>query len=297
MPVASMTGFARAETRHADESFVFELRAVNGKGLELRLRLPPGFESLEPEIRRLAASRLTRGNVQIALSAGKTESRTRFSVNEAVLAEVLALSDRLVAAGHAVTPTADGLLSLRGVIENGEAGMAEAAPGPERIEAAQAGFAEALEALVAARRAEGAAIADVLRARLDEMAILVERAERDPARQPNAIRERLDAQLALLLQGKGGQIDEARLLGEVALLATRADIREELDRLRAHLDAARALLNEGGAIGRRLDFLSQEFNREANTLCSKSNATSLTAIGLELKVVVDQFREQVQNIE
>ncbi|KAB0680666.1 YicC/YloC family endoribonuclease [Aureimonas leprariae] len=296
MPVASMTGFARIEEQTPSGSFAWELRSVNGKGLELRLRLPPGFEALEPEIRRLASARLARGNVQVALTVAKPDERLRFTINETMLAEVLALSGKLVANGDAATPTADGLLAIRGIIEPAEAGTVEEVRSEARNEAALAAFSRALDALATARQEEGAAIARVLRERLATIADLTAQAEADPARRPAAIFERLRAQVAHLL-GTDAALDEGRLHAEAALLATRADVSEELDRLRAHVEAAAKLIDGGGPVGRRLDFLSQEFNRESNTLCSKSNATSLTAIGLELKVIVDQFREQVQNIE
>jgi len=183
---------------------------------------------------------------------------------------------------------------LKGVLDAtpDEAPEAEA----ELASAALETLDNALQELATARAAEGAEIAGVLLRRLDEMGALAAAAEADPARTPDAIRAHLRSQVEVLLAATA-TVDEGRLAQEAALLATRADIREELDRLNAHIAAARALLSEGGAIGRRLDFLSQEFNRESNTLCAKSNAASLTAIGLQLKVVVDQFKEQVQNIE
>ncbi|WP_102957909.1 YicC/YloC family endoribonuclease [Mangrovicella endophytica] len=293
MPVQSMTGFARAE---GAGGLAFELRSVNGKGLDLRLRLPQGFEIIEPELRKLASARLSRGNLQIALQQRTGEDATAFVINQAFLREVLAVTASLVADGHATLPSADGILSIRGVVETGEATR----PTPEEDAARRAEalrlFGQALDALTADRRREGEALERVLRQRLDEIESLVGRAEADPARSPETIRERLAGQVREL-RAADERLDEARLHQEVSLLATRADIREELDRLRAHVEAARALLSEGGPIGRRLDFLSQELNRESNTICSKSNATSLTAIGLDLKVVVDQFREQVQNLE
>ena len=295
MPVASMTGFARFEGVIDDTDFVWELRSVNGKGLELRLRLPQGFEAIENEVRKLAGAKLTRGNVQISLSLRKTDDAPVFTVNEAMLAQVLVLTERLIAGGHAVTPTADGLLAIKGIID-----VAETVVDPERdVERRSAildGFSQVLDQLVSAREAEGALLRSLLDGRLDEMLLLVAAAEKDPARTTEAIRKRLADQIQLLM-GTGAGLDEARLHQEVAVIAAKADIREELDRLGAHVEAARALLAAGGPVGRRLDFLSQEINRESNTVCSKSNATSLTAIGLELKVLVDQFREQVQNIE
>ncbi|KQT50799.1 hypothetical protein ASG43_05915 [Aureimonas sp. Leaf454] len=296
MPVASMTGFARIEGEADGTAFVWEIRSVNGKGLDLRLRLPPGYEAAETELRKLAGARLSRGNLQVSLSIRRSETLPSFAVNEVMLADVLALSDRLIAAGHAVTPTADGILALKGIIEP----VQEAALSPDaeasRRTIALAAFPQALDALEASRWTEGAALRTVLGDRLAEIGALANRAEHEPSRRPDAIRASLATQLAELMDA-APRLDEARLHQEVALLATKVDIREELDRLRTHVAAAEKLLVDGGPIGRRLDFLSQEFNRESNTICSKSNSADLTAIGLDLKVVVDQFREQVQNIE
>ena len=295
MPVASMTGFARTEGEVDATAFVWEMRSVNGKGLELRLRLPQGFEAIEAELRKRAGARLSRGNVQISLSLRKTDDAPVFSVNEAMLAQVLLLTKRLIAGGHAVTPTADGLLAIKGIIEVAESVVDPVADAARRATILD-GFDAALDRLVETREEEGALLRGLLDQRLDEMLLLVAAAERDPARSVEAIRLRLAEQVALLI-GTGAKLDEPRLHQEVAVIAAKADIREELDRLAAHIEAARALLAAGGPVGRRLDFLSQEFNRESNTVCSKSTATSLTTIGLELKVTVDQFREQVQNIE
>lgn len=295
MPVASMTGFARFEGETGDVGYIWELRSVNGKGLEIRLRLPQGFEMLEPEIRRMAGTRLSRGNVQVSLQIRRSDDAPVFVVNQHMLAQVLRLCRDLVEQGSAALPTADGLLAIKGIVEPAENGASSKLVEETQRDILQ-GFAIAVGRLVLAREEEGAALKAVLSARLEEIAILTERAEEDPARTPEAIRRRLSAQVQELLHGSE-RLDVQRLHQEAALLAAKADIREEIDRLRAHLGAARALLEEGGPIGRRLDFLSQEFNRESNTICSKSTATSLTAIGLELKVVVDQFKEQVQNIE
>ncbi len=299
MPVQSMTGFARSEAA-APAGFAWEIRSVNGKGLDLRFRLPPGFEMLEPELRRAAGGRLARGNIQAALQLTGGGSAGGYVINETMLRLVAEAARRLAAAGEATAPRADGLLALRGVIEPADAangaGPARGAEEPELRSAVVAGFEEALEELVAGRTAEGAALVPHLAARLDEIEALVARAEAEPSRRPEAIRQQLASQVAELIGAQAG-LDPARLHAEAALLATRADIREEIDRLRAHVAAARALLDKGGPVGRRLDFLAQEFNREANTICSKSNAAALTEIGLDLKTVIDQFREQVQNVE
>ncbi|ALN73648.1 YicC/YloC family endoribonuclease [Aureimonas sp. AU20] len=295
MPVSSMTGFARFEGQADDAAFVWELRSVNGKGLETRLRLPQGFESLEAEARKRLGARLSRGNLQVSLTLDRPENLSNFSINQAFLNELLRLSDELVQAGRAAPPRADGLLALRGVIEvSDEAHTADWFT--QRAPAILDGLDAAIDALVAARQSEGAALRAILEARVDEIETLAQAASDDPARSLTAIQARLRRQVTDLLGTETG-LDPARLHQEAAVIAAKADIQEELDRLNAHIVAARALLGEGGAVGRRLDFLSQEFNRESNTICSKSHAASLTAIGLQLKVVVDQFREQVQNLE
>ncbi|SDO03469.1 YicC/YloC family endoribonuclease [Aureimonas jatrophae] len=296
MSLRSMTGFARVERDGAPSGFVWELRSVNGKGLEIRLRLPPGFEELEADIRRLAAGALGRGNVQVSLAHRRDPGVEvpGFRVNEALLTDLLRLSDALVSEGRAAPPSADGLLALRGVIEVADAEPAAALS--EQRDEILAAFQEALVALRRSRETEGRSLLAVLNVRLDRIEELTNQAEAHPARSIEAIRARLADQVALL-RGAADGLDEARLHQEAALIATRADIREELDRLTAHVAAARELLSLDEPVGRRLDFLSQEFNREANTLCAKSNATALTAIGLDLKLSVDQFREQVQNIE
>jgi uncharacterized protein (TIGR00255 family) len=290
-----MTGFARAEGSSEACRWTWELRSVNGKALDIRLRLPPGFEHVEGPAREKLGSALSRGNVQASLATQDQPRAARIRINEAVLAEVVAAMQRLGETIPLQPPTVDGLLAIRGVVETAEITETD----EERLALAAAILADldvALAALVAARRGEGKAIGVVLGARLDEIGVLVAAAEASPARTPEAIRARLAEQVAALLDASQ-RLDEDRLHQEAALLATRADIREELDRLTAHIAAARALLREAGPVGRRLDFLAQEFKREVNTLCAKANDRSLTAIGLDLKAVVDQFREQIQNVE
>lgn len=294
MALESMTGFARAD---GGSSFrwTWELRSVNGKGLDIRIRLAPGFERLEPAIRERIAGRLSRGNVQALLSVDGRAGGQRVTIDEAVLAQII---DAMKQVGERITvqpPTLDGVLSIRGVVNIEDAGADESARAAIDGEIL-AGLDAAIDALSVTRRAEGAAIGSLLATRLDEIASLTRRAEASPARQAETIRARLAEQIATLLDAAPA-LDPDRLHQEAVILATRADIREEIDRLDAHVAAARELLEKGGAVGRRLDFLAQEFNREVNTLCSKSNDRSITAIGLEMKAVVDQLREQIQNLE
>ena len=295
MPVSSMTGFARFEGQVEGAGFVWELRSVNGKGLELRIRLPQGFESIEVEVRRRLGASLSRGNLQVSLTLDRPEGLSNFAINHAFLDELLRLSDEIVRSERAAPPRADGLLGLRGVIEVSDESHSSdwfAARAPAVLQ----GLDGAIAALVAARQSEGLALKAILDGRVDEIEALAKAATDDPSRSLAAIQARLQRQVSELL-GLDAGLDAARLHQEAAMIAAKADIQEELDRLTAHVAAARTLLREGGPVGRRLDFLSQEFNRESNTICSKSHTASLTAIGLQLKTVVDQFREQVQNLE
>jgi uncharacterized protein (TIGR00255 family) len=293
--LASMTGYARATGTVPGARFTCEMRSVNGRGLDIRTRLPAGFDALEPDLRQLAGKVLSRGSLTFTLSVERDGAGGEVFVNPQALATVLAAIDGLAQKIDAERPSLDGILALRGVLE-----QREAPASPENEEALTgailAAAARGLDDLAANRRQEGGRIAVVLEERLNEIAALVARAETHPARGREAIQARLREQLDAL-SGQLSEIGEDRLAQEALLLATKADIREELDRLTAHLAAARALIAGGGPVGRKLDFLAQEFNREANTLCSKSNAVELTAIGLDLKAAIDQLREQVQNIE
>ncbi len=296
MAVQSMTGFARAGAEHDGMSIAWEIRSVNGKGLEVRLRLPPGFERLEQPAKQSAQKRFVRGNIQATLSIGRSGAAARPVVNEVFLEAAASLARHLQERYGCRPATADGLLGLRGVLEVPD--LVEDEETRPIVDAAILdAFAAGLADLQQARQAEGAALAEILLGHLSTIEALMRKAEADPSREPAAIRARIATQVGLLMDAAGSSLDESRLHMEAALLATKADIREELDRLEAHIASARDMIASGGPIGRRLDFLSQEFNRESNTLCSKSNATAVTAIGLELKAVVDQFREQVQNLE
>ncbi|PWW02267.1 uncharacterized protein (TIGR00255 family) [Hoeflea marina] len=295
MAIQSMTGFARAEESVAGCRFAWELRSVNGKALDLRFRLPQGYEHLEPVLRASAGNVLKRGNVQLSLSVSDIGQTIEAVVNEPALEAVIALIDRLGARIDARRPSLDGILAMKGIVELREPQLSDADRAARDGHVIE-GFTIAVAALVAMREREGEELVRVLSGQVDAIAALTAAAERDPARSPDAIRARLAEQVAALMDASSS-LDRDRLHMEAALLATRADLREEIDRLKAHVEAARALLAGDGPVGRRLDFLAQEFNRETNTICSKSNAASITAIGLDLKVVIDQFREQVQNLE
>lgn len=295
MPLCSMTGFARAEGAGHSVRWTWEIRSVNGRGLDIRLRLPPGHEHIELPARERIAARLARGNVQATLAVQQETASAPFRINEDMLAKVVAAMERLNTTIDVQPPTLDGILSLRGVVETVDFGQDEEtreALATEMLSSLEA----AIEDLATMRVGEGRAINTVLADRLDEISRLVHAAESSTARTPEAIRARLAEQIATLLDASPA-LDPDRLHQEAVLLATKADIREELDRLDAHISAARELLSGDGPVGRRLDFLAQEFNREVNTICSKSNDRALTAIGLDLKAVVDQLREQIQNLE
>ncbi len=295
MGLQSMTGFARATGDFQGAALTWELRSVNGKGLEVRLRLPPGHERLEQSARQAVQRRFSRGNIQATLMVSTGGKLVQPVVNEEFLLDLTELARRLEQQFGCTPASADGLLALKGVLEVPESVFDE-----EQRVLLDAELLRVLDAALASleqsRRSEGDALGSLLSGHVDTIEALVRRAAGDPAREPAVIRARLAEQVKLLMDAAPA-LDEARLHQEAAFLATKADIREEIDRLSTHVASARALLSEGGPIGRKLDFLAQEFNRESNTLCSKSNAGSVTAIGLELKAVVDQFREQVQNLE
>jgi uncharacterized protein (TIGR00255 family) len=294
MTIASMTGFARQSGASAPFRWIWEVKTVNSKGLDLRLRLPPGFDALDVSARGAIAKVVARGACHANLSVVRESLAAAPRINRDLLAQLIEVAASMSRPENVGPATLDGLLAVRGVIETGEGDEDEAALGQ-----AQTAMLRSLEAaladLCAMRVLEGAALEKVFGARLDAIDRLTRAADASPARKPEAVKEKLRAALAQL--SELGRFDESRLHQEAILLAAKADIREELDRLYAHVAAARKLLADGGAIGRKLDFLSQEFGRETNTLCAKSNDSALTAIGLELKVEVEQLREQAQTIE
>jgi uncharacterized protein (TIGR00255 family) len=295
MSIASMTGFARETGVTGSYQWAWELKTVNGRGLEVRVRTPSGLDAIGEEARGQILKALTRGQGQLNLSLSKASAAPKLRVNQDVLQSLLSAISDLTLPNNVKPASLDGLLSVRGVVELDD-DAADPSQDEGLVAALRGGIVMLIKSLKAARLKEGQALAGVLGQQLDLISRLVDEAEAAPARQPDAIRIRLEAQIAELLDGKAN-LDPARLHQEAVLIAARADIREELDRLRAHVDAARSLLQEGGSVGRRLDFLAQEFGREANTLCAKANDVSLSRIGLELKAVIEQFREQVQNVE
>lgn len=298
MTLASMTGFADLSGTRGELSWIWEARSVNGRGLDLRARLPEGFEFLDAPLRAALGKALSRGVVSIALRVTRGGSGGPARVSEEALIRAIeaveAAGDAASRHGLLLAPmTAADLLSVRGVLEATEGSPAE---DPELAEALRSSVEELAARLAAARRAEGAEIARVIGERVARVAELVDQARAAAeARAPRAaalLKARLEAVL-----GQTAQVDEGRLAQELALIAVKSDVTEELDRLDAHVAAARRLLAGDEPVGRRLDFLTQEFNREANTLCAKAGAADLTAIGLEMKVAIDQLREQVQNVE
>ena len=295
MALSSMTGFARGQGVSGNYAWAWEIKSVNSKGLDLKLRLPPGWEAIEPAVRARASESLSRGSVFANLAVSREGTAPVARINEPALEAVLAAIKNLSGKVDGIAPSLDGILALKGVMEVSEAEESEDERSVAEA-AAVAGFGEALKGLADMRRTEGQALGRILSARLSEIGSLAARAEATPGRKPEAIKARLAEQVAALLE-TSQRFDADRLHQEAILLATKIDIREELDRLVAHVAQASKLIADGGPVGRKLDFLSQELNRESNTLCSKANDLELTNIGLELKAVVEQFREQVQNLE
>jgi uncharacterized protein (TIGR00255 family) len=295
MVLSSMTGFARSHGASGPYSFEWELKSVNAKGFDLRLRLPPGWDELEAFARKRASEVLSRGTIYANLNLKRTDASSSVRINEEVLAAVVKIAGSLAGKLDAVAPSIDGLLAIKGVLEVVEP---ESDEQQEKLAKGMAAavFDSALADLLEMRRREGVAIGQILSQRMDELDRLARRAEAAPGRKPDAIRARLAEQIAALLDASD-RFDADRLNQEAILIATKADIREELDRIASHIAQARELIGKGGPIGRRLDFLAQEFHREVNTCCSKSNDIELTNTGLEMKNIVEQFREQVQNLE
>jgi uncharacterized protein (TIGR00255 family) len=295
MALSSMTGFARSHGASGPYTFEWELKSVNAKGFDLRLRLPPGWDELEALAKKRAGELLSRGTVYANLNVKRANAGSVIRINEDVLASIVTVAGQLAGRIDAVAPSIDGLLSIKGVIEVVEPESNEAEDKAAKA-AAAAAFEQALAELVQMRQREGETLGQILIQRTNEIEGLAKKAEAAPGRKPEAIKVRLAEQIATLLEASD-RFDSDRLNQEALLIAAKADIREELDRIASHISQAREMIGKGGPVGRRLDFLAQEFNREVNTCCSKSNDLELTNTGLEMKNVVEQFREQVQNLE
>jgi uncharacterized protein (TIGR00255 family) len=293
MAIESMTGFARVAGTTGIHAWAWEIRSVNGRGLDVRVRVPPGFEILAEAARKRLTGAFSRGTLHVNLSISSDARPPRPRINEAALAALLEAVARLPASDSIRPPSYDGLLGIRGIVELAD----ESDDTLAAIEApVLAGLEAVVLALKEARASEGRALETLVTGHLETITGLTSEAELHPARGVDAIRERIAAQVKTLLEASQ-TLDPQRLHQEAALLAVRADIREEIDRLHAHVAALRVLLGQGGPIGRKLDFLSQEFGREASTLCAKAGDAGLSRIGLDLRTVVDQMREQVQNVE
>ncbi len=289
-----MTGFARVEGGDQDFSWTWELRSVNGKGLDIRFRIPSGFEAAEIPARKLTQKHLKRGNVQIGLQVQRLSDKRALRVDENLLEELISISENLRSRVGGDLPGVADLLGVRGVVELEE--YDDLSISDETISSVLNTLGAGLDDLRRARGNEGAGISKVLLEQVDAIEALLGTIEADPSRTPEKIQENLKILVRKLLSDNA-ELDSQRLHQEAVLLATKADITEEADRLSVHVEAARKLIREGGAVGRKLDFLAQEFNRECNTICSKSNSAAVTAAGLDMKLIIDQFREQLQNME
>ena len=294
MPVSSMTGFARKEGRSGPFEWAWEMRSVNGRGLDVRPRLPSGMEEVEAYIRTETPKHFARGNIQISLQFDQ-RAQQELRVNQDLLTQVLKQLADLRGTPGTADATLDGVLALRGVLEMQDPEI-ELTEIEARDQELRSTFDATLSALDLARREEGQRIDEALRDHLKIIETLVAKAESIAAKRPETMRDRLRTQVDELLADRGDIPDE-RLAQELALLLVKADVSEEIQRLKAHIQSAGDSLASGESVGRRLDFLCQEFNREANTLCSKAGDLALTAVGLDLKVEVDRLREQVQNVE
>lgn len=295
MALQSMTGFARHEASYENAFWVWEIRSVNGKGLDVRMRIPPGFEALEIAAKKLFSAKFSRGNMQVSLTLDNSKSQVMPKLNEAMADALLEVAKKVQVKTGGEMPSVADLMSMRGVLELGETDLDDAGR-----EARQNAMLDSLTAAAASlsqmREAEGKAVANVLREQLSTISKLRAQIDEDQSRTPEAILSHMQEQVAALLKDEE-KLDPQRLHQEAVMLATKADLQEEIDRLSVHIKSAAELLDGKGPIGRKMDFLAQEFHRECNTICSKSNSATVTALGLDMKLVIDQFREQIQNME
>jgi len=295
MTLSSMTGFARTQGTWENYHWVWEIRSVNGKNLDVRCRIPPGLDAMDQKIRGLMKKNFARGSVNVHLQMTRESGESQVIINEDVLGKLVSLSKQVAAQHDLPVPAVDNLLSIRDVVEIRDDEEDDDFIA-KRDKALEASLLEAVEAMKTARAEEGAATHTMLTAILDEIKGYVLQAEKVAEEQPELLKNRFLEKVNRLLDDQKG-LDQDRLHQEVVILATKADVKEETDRLKAHIEAARKLLSTNGPVGRKLDFLMQEFNREANTLCSKSSDIALTDMGLSLKTAIDQLKEQIQNIE
>lgn len=295
MALQSMTGFARTAGQDERVSWTWEARSVNGRSLDVRVRVPSGFNGVELAVRAAAAKRFHRGNVSLSLTIDRSGAPPTYRLNRSLLDQVFALREELAGRISAEPPSLEGLLAVRGMLEAADVEEDEAVVGAREAAISESGI-EALAGLAAARGEEGARLGTLIGSHIETITKLTDDASAADAAQPEAHRERLRKLVAELLDAEAS-LPEERLAHEAALLVGKSDVREELDRLKAHIAAAHDLIAEGAAVGRRFDFLCQEFNRESNTLCSKSSDVALTQIGLALKAAIEQLREQIQNVE
>ncbi|MBL4758166.1 MAG: YicC family protein [Rhizobiales bacterium] len=295
MPAKSMTGFARHEGALGSDQWYWELRSVNGRGLDIRMRLAPGHDQLEPFVREAVRGKFSRGSIQISLNVKSVRTESQIQINEQALSNLLESSKKVADKFGLEAPGLEALLNVRGVVETIDPEESEDELNA-RIDALKLGFSQALDDLASAREEEGDRLVTIIAGQLQRISELTSEAAAAPSRSPENIRARILQQIERVTD-VASEMDPDRLHQEAVIIAAKADIQEEIDRLKAHVEAGRDLLSSNGPAGRKLDFLTQEFNRESNTLCSKSNHVDLTSIGLELKVVIDQMREQVQNIE
>lgn len=295
MTLSSMTGFGRAEGHYKHYSWVWEIRSVNGKGLDVRMRIPPGLDAFDQYIKTAIKKEIARGSINVSLQLTKDDNDTEVIVNEAALDKLIGVAKKASKNHDLPMPSLDSLLSIRDVV-----GIISAEDDEEQIKARnenlKSSFVDAVAALRSSREEEGLATRKMLADVIDQVENLLNQAEEIANNQPGLLKEKFEEKVSTLFDNKQG-VDKDRLAQEIVLLATKADTKEETDRLRAHIASARLMLDAEGPIGRKMDFLTQEFNREANTLCSKSSDIALTNIGLSLKTAIDQIREQVQNVE
>lgn len=295
MTLSSMTGFGRAQGQFENHTWVWEIRSVNGKGLDVRMRIPPGLDAFDQFVKTTLKAELSRGNVNVSLQLQKDNKEADVKINEQALDKLISAAKDAAKKHDLPMPSIDSLLAIRDIVEvtdmeDGEDFLKEV------DEALKASFKEAVEAIKKSRSDEGAATFKMLSDILNDVECLLKEGEEIASKQPGALKQKFEEKVSALFDNKQG-VDEERIVQEIVILATKADVKEETDRLHAHIDSARKLMDESGPVGRKLDFLTQEFNRETNTLCSKSSDITLTNIGLSLKTAIDQFREQVQNVE